>query len=89
MESEEKIKQLDNLLAMIGSPKEGDKVIYTLEEYPGLKFEGVIKKKISTYEKAIYTIETCNKKYPPGSVNSIEYKNRIFRTKSNSGWKQI
>ena len=73
-----RIKRLDALLMILDSPKEGDEVIFTLQE-DTTKYRGVIKKKASQDEVATYQIVSKTQPTPKGFIETIEYKGKIFR----------
>jgi hypothetical protein len=79
-----RIKQLDALLAMIDSPKEGDEIIFTLSGDPK-RYHGKIEKRTMGDNTSIYQIKSKTKS-PPGRIETVEYKGHIFHT---GGWQQI
>lgn len=86
--NDSRLKQLDTLLAIIDSPREGDKVLFTLVGDPN-KYQGKIKKRQSGDSASVYEIVPLEPA-PRGTVDTIEFKGRTFRTGGwSSDWKKI
>ena len=81
----ERIRQLDTLLLIIDSPKAGDEVSFTMEGST-TKYRGIIKKSARKKGATVYDIEAKTYPAPRGTIDTIEYKGRIFRI---GGWKKI
>jgi hypothetical protein len=80
-----RLRQLDTLLTKLDSPNEGDEVFFTLVG-DKTKYRGIVKKKKPTTGAALYEIVSKTKPSPKGTVETIEYKGRVFKI---GGWNKI
>ena len=81
----ERIRKLENLLRLIDSPNEGDKIFFTLVG-DATKYRGTIKKKIPKSGVAIYQIVCNTRPKPIGVVDTIIYKGKTFQS---GKWKSL
>lgn len=79
-----RLEKLDSILALLDSPKEGDKITFTLVGSP-IKYRGVIRKRTMITNASTYQIDSETRS-PKGTIDTIEYKGRIFHT---GGWKKL
>ena len=77
IDTNERLKRLNNLLASIDSPNEGDSILFCIENST-VKFRGTIVKKVISGKNCKYTIESKTYPVPKGTVTMIEFKGKIF-----------
>lgn len=77
IDKDERIKKLDSLLARLDSPNEGDEVIFTMKD-DVYKYKGTIQKKSPAVGTVNYIIVPKGRKPQPGTIETINYKGRIF-----------
>ena len=73
----DRIKELNDLLVILDSPKEGDEVLFTVKG-DDTKYRGIVKRKLRGDKSAKYQIVSKTKPIPKGKIEYIEYKGKIF-----------
>jgi len=81
----DRVKQLNALLALLDSPKEGDEILFTLQG-DSTKYRGVVKKKVPAHGAAVYEVVSKTHPSPKGVVETIEFKGKVFKT---GGWREL
>lgn len=81
----DRIKQLDTLLLVLDSPKEGDEVLFTIAGSK-TKYRGVIKKSARKDKATVYEISPKTYPAPKGAIETIEFRGRTFRI---GGWQKL
>lgn len=90
MDNQDKIKQLNSLLATIDAPKEGDEVGFMLEGDLQV-YRGTIGMKSSGEGIAQYQIIPKTRPSPAGKISAIIYKGKTFMAepKPKDEWKKV
>ena len=77
----DRVKQLNALLALLDSPKEGDEILFTLQG-DNTKYRGVVKKKVPSHGAVFYEVVSKTHLSLKGVIETIEFKGKVFKTGS-------